>query len=50
MLSLQYVALLAAFAFGYFVIRTGLIIEPPAFLTNWIAALTERIAQRFATP
>jgi lipopolysaccharide export system permease protein len=49
MLSLQYVALVAAFAFGYFVIRTGLIIEPPAFLTNWITALTERIAQRFAT-
>jgi lipopolysaccharide export system permease protein len=49
MLSLQYVALAAAFVFGYFVIRTGLIIEPPAFLTNWMTALTERIAQRFAT-
>jgi lipopolysaccharide export system permease protein len=49
MLSLQYVALVAAFVFGYFVIRTGLIIEPPAFLTNWMTALTARIAQRFAT-
>ena len=49
MLWMQYVALAAAVAFGYFVIRTGLIIEPPAFLTNWITALTERIAQRFAT-
>jgi lipopolysaccharide export system permease protein len=49
MLWMQYAALAAAVAFGYFVIRTGLIIEPPAFLTNWITALTERIAQRFAT-
>ena len=49
MLWMQYVALAAAVTFGYFVIRTGLIIEPPAFLTNWITALTERIAQRFAT-
>jgi lipopolysaccharide export system permease protein len=50
MLSLQYVALIAAFIFGYFVIRRGLILEPPAFISNWVAALTERIAQRFATP
>jgi lipopolysaccharide export system permease protein len=49
MLWMQYVALAAAVAFGYFVIRTGLIIEPPAFLTNWIAALTERMTKRFAT-
>jgi lipopolysaccharide export system permease protein len=49
MLSMQYVAVAVAFAFGFFVIRTGLIIEPPAFLTNWITALTERIAQRIAT-
>ena len=46
---MQYVALAAAVAFGYFVIRTGLIIEPPAFLTNWITALTERMTKRFAT-
>jgi hypothetical protein len=32
------------------VIRTGLILEPPAFLSTWLAALTERINQRFATP
>jgi lipopolysaccharide export system permease protein len=49
MLWMQYVALAAAVAFGYFVIRTGLIIEPPAFLTNWITALTERMTKRFAT-
>jgi hypothetical protein len=39
-----------AFAFGLFVIRRGLILEPPAFITNWLAALTERITRRFATP
>jgi lipopolysaccharide export system permease protein len=50
MLTLQYLAIIAAFAAGYFVIRRGIILEPPAFLTNWLAALTERIAQRFATP
>ncbi len=47
-LAMQYVALLAAFVFGYFVIRRGIILEPPAFLTNAIAALTERVTQRFA--
>jgi lipopolysaccharide export system permease protein len=50
MLALQYIAIIAAFASGYFVIRRGIILEPPAFLTNWLAALTERITQRFATP
>jgi lipopolysaccharide export system permease protein len=50
MLSLQYVAIVVAFVAGYFVIRRGLILEPPAFITNAIAALTERITQRFATP
>ncbi len=50
MLSLQYVAIVVAFAFGLFVIRRGLILEPPAFIANWFAALTERLSQRFATP
>jgi len=50
MLSLQYLAMIAAFGGGLFVIRRGLILEPPAFLVNWLAALTERITQRFATP
>jgi lipopolysaccharide export system permease protein len=50
MLSLQYLAMIAAFGGGFFVIRRGLILEPPAFLGNWLAALTERITQRFATP
>ena len=49
MLSLQYISLIVAFALGLFVIRRGLILEPPAFITNGIAALVERISQRFAT-
>jgi lipopolysaccharide export system permease protein len=49
-LSLQYVALVLACGAGLFVIRRGLILEPPAFITNWLTALTERITQRFATP
>jgi lipopolysaccharide export system permease protein len=49
MLWLQYITLVAAFAGGYLVIRRGLILEPPAFLTNWVTALTERISQRFVT-
>lgn len=49
MLLLQYVALVAAVAGGLFVIRTGVIIEPPAWMTNWITAVTERISQRLAT-
>ena len=49
MLSLQYLAIVLAFAFGLYVIRTGLILEPPAFLVRWLHALTERITSRFAT-
>ena len=48
-LSLQYVAMAAAFGFGLYAIRRGLIIEPPAFINDWLAALTERISRRFAT-
>jgi len=49
MLSLQYIALVIAFAFGFFVIRRGVIIEAPAFVTRLVTAVTERFAQRFAT-
>lgn len=49
MLSLQYIALAVAFGGGGYVIRTGLILEAPAFIVNWFNALTERITQRFAT-
>ncbi len=50
MLSLQYIALAIAFGGGLYVIRTGLILEPPAFVTNWITALSERLTSRFAAP
>ena len=49
MLSLQYVALLLAFSGGLFVIHRGLILELPAFIDNWLAALTERVMRRVAT-
>ena len=39
-------AVLAAFAGGYFVIRRGVILEPPAFISDGISALTERITKR----
>jgi lipopolysaccharide export system permease protein len=50
MLSLQYLAIAAAVGTGLYVIRRGLIIEPPVFVSDWIAALTERMGRRFATP
>jgi lipopolysaccharide export system permease protein len=50
MLSLQYVAMAAAIGLGLWVIRTGLVLEPPAFLADWMTALAERVTQRFATP
>ena len=49
LLSLQYLAMAAAFGLGLYVIRRGLILEPPAFITDWLTALTERISRRFAT-
>jgi lipopolysaccharide export system permease protein len=49
MLSLQYVALAIAFSGGLFVIGRGVIIEPPAFIADWLAALTERVTRRVAT-
>ena len=50
MLSLQYIGFAIAIGGGLLVIHRGVIIEPPAFLSNWIAAVTERISRRFATP
>jgi hypothetical protein len=49
MLSLQYVALAIAFGGGLFVIGRGMIIEPPVFIADWLAALTERVSRRVAT-
>ena len=48
MLALQYLAVAAAIGWGLYVIRRGLILEPPAFITDWLAMLTERLSQRFA--
>ena len=49
-LALQYLALAAAVGAGLYVIRRGLIIEPPAFISDWLAALTERLGRRFVAP
>jgi len=38
-----------AIAFGIYVIRRGIILEPPAFITDWLAALTDRFNRRFVT-
>ncbi len=48
MLSLQYIAFVLALVAGLYVIHRGLIVELPAFLTNWINILTERLSRRFA--
>jgi lipopolysaccharide export system permease protein len=50
MLGLQYIGFAIALGGGLFVIRRGLILEPPAFLTNWMFALIERVNRRLATP
>jgi len=48
-LCLPYIAIALTFVFGFFAISKGVIIEPPAFISNAIAALTERISRRIAT-
>ena len=35
---------------GLYVIRRGLIIEPPVFVADWLTALIERLGRRFVTP
>jgi lipopolysaccharide export system permease protein len=47
-LAIQYVALFAVFSVGLTAISRGAIIEPPAFITNAIAVLTERLTRRLA--
>jgi lipopolysaccharide export system permease protein len=49
MLSLQYVAMAFALVSGLWVIRRGLVVEPPAFAADWFNALAARITQHFAT-
>jgi len=45
-LSLQYLGVALAVAFGFYVIGSGMIIEAPAFATNAVNALSERFARR----
>jgi lipopolysaccharide export system permease protein len=49
MLALPYVALLATLVFGYLGIARGLIIEPPAFIANAVAAMVEGFQRRAAS-
>jgi lipopolysaccharide export system permease protein len=46
-LALQYVAIFGAIAFSLWTIGRGVILEPPAFLTNAVNTLIERIMLRF---
>jgi lipopolysaccharide export system permease protein len=48
LLTLQYLILIAALAFGVFVIARGVVLEPPAFVINAINAFAERFARRTA--
>jgi lipopolysaccharide export system permease protein len=47
--SFQYVAVAGACALGLTAISRGMIIEPPAFITNTVARITERLSRRLAT-
>jgi lipopolysaccharide export system permease protein len=48
MLFLQYIAMALTIGLGLLVISRGVVLEPPAFLTNAISAVTERITRRLA--
>ena len=50
MLSLPYLAAVIAIGSGLYVIRRGLILEPPAFITDRLGALSERLSRRFVAP
>lgn len=47
--SFQYVAVVGACVLGLTAISRGMIIEPPAFITNTVARITERLSRRLAT-
>jgi lipopolysaccharide export system permease protein len=47
-LSVQLIVAGIAIAGGLYAIRRGNGIEPPAFIGNWLATLSERISRRFA--
>jgi lipopolysaccharide export system permease protein len=50
LLLVPYVALLLACGLGIWGIARGLIIEPPAFISNTVNALSASLARRFAQP
>jgi lipopolysaccharide export system permease protein len=48
LLAVPYLALIGASALGYWAIDRGIIVEPPAFFTNAMAAITDQVVRRFA--
>jgi lipopolysaccharide export system permease protein len=46
MLAIPYLAIALTFVFGTWAILRGLIIEPPAFITNTITALADGLSRR----
>ncbi|HVY56886.1 MAG TPA: LPS export ABC transporter permease LptF [Xanthobacteraceae bacterium] len=46
--SFQYIAVIAATVLGTLAISRGVIIEPPAFITNFVARATERLSRQLA--
>lgn len=48
-LGLQFVVVAIAVVAGLYVIRRGIVLDAPAFITNGLNALTERFTRRFAT-
>jgi lipopolysaccharide export system permease protein len=48
LLPLQFIAMAVALGGGYVVIRRGVILEPPAFISDGFAAITERIVKQMA--
>ena len=47
-LAAQFIAAFVAIGGGIYVIRRGIVVEPPAQLTQWISNQTERLTRRFA--
>ena len=48
-LALQYIAIIGATGAGAYAISRGIIIEPPAFLTDTVTSAFERLVQRIQT-
>jgi lipopolysaccharide export system permease protein len=47
-LALQFIVAGIALAGGLYAIRQGIAVEPPAFVKNWLNAVSERISRRMA--